>query len=861
MTSVLKRSLKSGKQHFTEILAGFFIVLAIYFIRQQRNELVRVGSVLHNSNAAWIVGGLLLTLVYILLQGLMYQYSFRVVSKKVPLLLLVKLFLKRNFISVFLPGGGITSLAFFTKEIESQTVSKTKINFASYIYGVLGIASLIVVALPVLIYNGIRSSGNKSEWIALFSLAIIVGIIVWASISVWRKGFLYDQIVKWSPEFEVVLTELTSQRFLVKPLLGALLFSVLIEFTGMFHLFTAMKTLGLNASIEASVTGYVIATLFFCISPFLRGLGAVEVSLTFLLTRYGFTNIEAIAITLLYRFFEFWAPMAAGLVSFIFNKGNIILRIFPSVLILLMGIVNIVSVLTPALRSRMKMIHEFLPVEAIHASNDLVLIVGVLLIITAAFLLRGLKNAWYFAMLLSAASLVGHLTKAIDYEEAMLALFVMIVLLFTRRQYYIKGNKSTQSFGLGAAFIVFVAVIVYGIIGFYLLDKKHFGIDFSLPHSIKSTLDNFLLLNFIDLAPKTRFAVAFLRSLNFLGIGSLAFLVYSFVRPLTIDKSQTDLDNEKAKSLIEKYGCSSVDYFKTYFDKVLYFGSSVEGFIAYRVAENFAVVLDEPVCENSATKKTEILKEFETFCYRNALKPSYYRVDELRVDLFNQLGKKTLIIGQEAIVDLKQFSLEGKDKKSMRNALNSVSKKGFITKVYEAPIKEGLIQKLKLVSDEWLESMNRQEMVFSQGMFDWDELKNQTIITLETAGEKVVAFLNIIPDYAKGEATYDMIRKTNDAPGGNMDVLIVELITYLKNKGYSHLNMGLAPLSGIEKAKDIPERTIKFAYEKIQQFRHYRGLRDFKEKFDPDWQNKYLVYEHHFDLLQLPLALTKVMRP
>jgi phosphatidylglycerol lysyltransferase len=72
--------------------------------------------------------------------------------------------------------------------------------------------------------------------------------------------------------------------------------------------------------------------------------------------------------------------------------------------------------------------------------------------------------------------------------------------------------------------------------------------------------------------------------------------------------------------------------------------------------------------------------------------------------------------------------------------------------------------------------------------------------------------------------------------------------------------MGLAPMSGIAAPKGFPERTIKFAYENIGRFRHYKGLRFFKEKFDPQWETKYLIYGHHFDLLLLPAALNAVFK-
>jgi phosphatidylglycerol lysyltransferase len=120
--------------------------------------------------------------------------------------------------------------------------------------------------------------------------------------------------------------------------------------------------------------------------------------------------------------------------------------------------------------------------------------------------------------------------------------------------------------------------------------------------------------------------------------------------------------------------------------------------------------------------------------------------------------------------------------------------------------------------------------------------------------------LNIIPDYAKGEATYDLMRKTIDAPNGIMDFILIELIQYLKDQGYHYLNLGFAPLSGLSEPQSFPEKSMKFAYEKISSFAHYRGLREYKEKFDPVWYNKYLVFDHDYDLLQIPGALSKVIK-
>ncbi|WP_208094631.1 phosphatidylglycerol lysyltransferase domain-containing protein [Mucilaginibacter agri] len=853
--------LKNKNFYFKEILGFLFLLFAVYFMRHQSYELKNIGTVLKTTQTNWILIGLGVTLFYIATQAYMYIYSFRTVGANIGLWDGTKLFLKRNLISVFLPGGGVTSLAFFTKEIEQQKISKTRINFASYIYGFVGIFTVFLVAIPAMLWLLLTHQQFAGELWAFVGVSVLLIILALATWSLLKQGIVFKLVARFSPEIELVWKEIISDKFSYKAFIQTVLISLLIEFQGISHLLIAMAAIGKVPLFEAAAVGYIIATLFLIVSPFLRGMGAIELSLILFLKHYGFTTNEAAAITLLYRMFEFWLPLVAGVFSFIFNKGNIFLRIFPAVLLFGLGLVNIISVLTPAIKSRLRLIVEFLPVQTIYISNFLVLIIGILLIVTSAFLIRGLRNAWYFALALCVFSLVGHITKAFDYEEALIAFFVLIALLLTQKQYYIRTNRNLQSLSLGAAIWIFAAVTIYGIVGFYYLDKKHFDVDFTLAASVRNTFVNFILLNSDGLVPRTRFANWFLYSINLFGVTAITLVFYAFIKPYFLEREIDATELNKAQQLLEKYGNSPVDYFKTYADKLFFFSEDHDGFLAYRVANNFAIVLEEPVCFNSVGVKSSILREFEKFCQQQGIKAAYYRVDGLSLDLFGYLGKKWMVIGQEAILDLDTFSMEGKDRKSMRNAVNSMQKKGFITQIYEAPIKEGLLQKLKLVSDEWLQSMEREELVFSQGMFDWEQLKNQTIITLENEDEKVLAFLNIIPDYTAGEATYDLIRKTPDAPGGNMDVLIIELINYCKNKGYHYLNMGLAPMSGIEKAQDLPERTIKFAYEKIQQFRHYRGLRDFKEKFDPLWRNKYLVYENTYDLLQLPLAISKVMKP
>ena len=71
----------------------------------------------------------------------------------------------------------------------------------------------------------------------------------------------------------------------------------------------------------------------------------------------------------------------------------------------------------------------------------------------------------------------------------------------------------------------------------------------------------------------------------------------------------------------------------------------------------------------------------------------------------------------------------------------------------------------------------------------------------------------------------------------------------------------MVPMTGIAEPENTAEQIIKLASLKIRRFQYYKGLREFKEKYATVWENKYLVYDNDFDLIQLPLALNTVMKP
>lgn len=832
------------------------IGMAIFFVKNEHLELIDIKNKFSELNLFFVFLGALVTLLYIFLQGLMYVQSFKTLSLSLTIKKAITLFLKRNLISVFLPAGGFSSLVFFSKDIESKQISKSQIYLASTLFAILGILSVVFIAIPALYYALLKAMLHSAEIIgfAVITLLSVVLIIAWYSLL--RKGWLYYLVKEKRPDWLFFIDELSSNQFSKKHLINTLIISALIDVVGIIHLYIAMLALGFIPSLPAAIIGYIVMVILLIVSPLLRGLGAIEVSLTYILNQYGFSLTAAASITLLYRFFEFWTPLFISIASFFSKKDNVILRVLPALFIFAVGIVNIISVITPALPQRLHAIKNLLPADFILASNALVLISGLLLIIIAIFLMQGSKRAWYAAVILTSISIIGHITKGIDYEEALFSSLALFSLYYTRSNYRLKSNPMYTKLSIQVIIYGFGAILLYGILGFYFMDKDHFGIDFHFFNSVKIVFKLFFLLNDSGLTPQTRFGEIFIETFYWASAAYLLFIAIGLLLPYFRKPYNTEEEIAQVKSLVARYGHSDLDYFKIYPDKLFFLTDDRQAFISFKTTRNIAVVLEDPVAESAKAMKDAVLA-FDAYCKEIGLLSIYYRVPEESLSIYTSLNKKYFPIGEEAIVNLSTFNLEGNKMKSLRNSLNHLTNDGFLCKIHEAPIQEGLLQKLELVSNQWLAELGQKEITFTEGIFDASILKNQTIITIEDKEERVYAFLNLIPVYKPGMSSYDLIRKVADAPNGILDLLLIKTFFYLKEQGYQKVNMGLAQLSGIP-GTNLTQKTVRFAYENLKVFGQFKGLRKYKEKFNPSWEKRYLVYDHDYYLLRVPRALRKV---
>ncbi len=523
------------------------------------------------------------------------------------------------------------------------------------------------------------------------------------------------------------------------------------------------------------------------------------------------------------------------------------------------GVVNLYSVMDdPLLPERARLLREVFPLEFLHLSRSLTLLSGFALVISSVNVYRRKRRAWKLVLGLAGLSVLFHLSKGLDYEEATCSLALAGILLATRRAFTVES--SVPNFGLGFLRLgaAFLAALGYGVLGFWLLDPKEFGVNFTIGDSIRHTLLFLSLVGDPGVAPHTRYAAWFVDSLYLITVTAFSYSIFALFRPTVYRFRTHPREGAVAKALAQQYGRDTQDFFKLWPDKSFFFSPRQDCFLAYRVGGSFAVVLGDPVGREEAIEET--IQLFVQMCRRNDWAFGFHQVLPDRLALYLGLGLRKLKIGDVAIVELARFSLEGKAGKEFRSKVRQLENSGVRTVRYDPPIAENVVHQIREVSDEWLRFPGRRERRFTLGMFDPHYVRSTTVFAAHDAGGRMLGFLNLIPSYKKGESTCDLMRRRAEAPNGIMDYLFAKLLLDLKQAGVDRFNMGMAPMSGFRESEEPTpeERAVHYFFQRLSFTFSYRGLRHFKAKFATRWEPRYTIYRNVFDLPKLALALSRV---
>ncbi len=603
---------------------------------------------------------------------------------------------------------------------------------------------------------------------------------------------------------------------------AAILLATLTNIPGGVGVFETLVLLALPAAIptHAAAASLVMFRLIYFIAPF--GLSLLILALNE--WRLFQPRIPSLAAKL----------PGAAVVTPILQIGSSIVPVAMAAMTFGSGLLMLLSALIPNTANTVEVFSDILPLAFIEGAALLSSAIGTAMLVIAHGLLRRIEGAYWLALFALLAGAGTALLHEFDTNRAITLAAAALILYPCRREFYRNARLTRDRLSLGW-FALIIAVLVACAFVFFFAYKSvpysselwwQFAVNKSAPRAMRAGLIGSLLIGLVLLVHALR---------------------VPRITPLKPDAATL----ERAAKIIAAHNDSSANLALAG-DKSLLFSDNGQAFLMYGLRGQSWIALGDPIGPEQDC--AEVAWTFVDAARAASGRPVFYEVGEANLPLWLDMGLALHKMGEEAVVLLNKFSLDGPDAKKLRTTHARALRDGLAFQLAQPPHSEATFAQIKLVSDAWIADKAQREKSFSVGRFDAAYL-NRFPLALVSLHGQMVAFANLLTTDTKAMASVDLMRHDPATPSGTMEFMFTELILNLKAAGFAEFSLGMAPLSGMQTRRGAPlwSKFGAIVYRSGGNFYNFAGLRTFKNKFDPDWRPHYLATPSA-NLPLLPLA-------
>lgn len=621
----------------------------------------------------------------------------------------------------------------------------------------------------------------------------------------------------------------------VKDSIKIILISILEWITTIVLIYSIIKILKINIGLYEFFPIFVLSIVVAIASMSPGGIGSFDLSLLLGLQAFNVEGEKVLLVIFLYRVSYYLIPLLIGMILYyneIFTKKesktfNIINNITSKVsyrLILLIsflfGSLLILQVVMPQNFYNIKILRILLYSSGYDLFNNI--LIGFLLITMSMFLVYKSKIVYKVALSVIIGLVFISTITSLNYK---IILFILLVLLlfskkeFYRKRFAIKWEKSIIDVLI---IIIFLTICMFRI------------------NSINKENIIFLILGF---------SISILFSLIILKLN-----MYNNLNKVKLEDCKEDI-----KRILNDYGGSPMAHYIYLGDKFIYLNEDKDVIIQYQIYADKVFILGSPI--GNKYKILSTMKELSIIVDEYGYTPVFCSINKDLIPYLHDMGYEFMKLGEEARVNLSEFTLEGRKMKSIRNAIKRVEKNDYIFEVAKPPFSDDFIRSLKVVSDDWLG--DRKEKGFSIGSFNIDYLNKTPIAIVKNPYGEIKGFANLMPMYDNSTLSIDLMRFSQESCNGIMDYIFVNLFQYAKEEGYKSFNMGLSPLSKVGEGKYCHrrEKLGNYIYSYGDKLYSFKGLKNFKQKYCESWEGVYMAYKNRssfiITVLQVMILILK----
>jgi lysyl-tRNA synthetase class 2 len=537
-----------------------------------------------------------------------------------------------------------------------------------------------------------------------------------------------------------------------------------------------------------------------------------------------------------------WVPIAAGW------------------LCLLIGLADIIEVVHPGLfyTSHLTRFHAFVPGTLVNVTHTVSVIIGLLLLMLSHGLKRRKRRAWEAATLLLAASVVVHV---IPFREgrivtAVVSALLVAALLYFRAEFYAVGDPRTRWRALWVFLGLVLADVAIGLT--YILLARGLAQDYSLWQRVVHVVYGLVGVSGPVRFVPERSSDLFALLTSALGLFTLVVTAYLFFRPARPEGRLGQQDSQRVRDLLEKQGDrDSLGYFTLRSDKSIIWSPTGKSCIGYRVVSGVMLAGGDPLGDPEAWPGA--IHAFLDEAARHAWVPAVMGCGEQAAEVWCREGELTALeLGDEAIVEVADFSLKGRSMRNVRQMVNRVERSGYVAEVRRAgDVGCDNIAGLCQQAGSWRGNPTERGFSMALGRLGAPGDENCVVATATENGV-LRGILHFVPWGSDG-LSLDLMRRDRSAQPGVNDFLIVETIKAAESLGIKRISLNFAVFrSALERGERIGAGPVLRLWRGILLFAsrwfQIESLYKFNAKFTPAWVPRFFVFPGASDAPRVALA-------
>jgi phosphatidylglycerol lysyltransferase len=689
----------------------------------------------------------------------------------------------------------------------------------------LWIGFCAVGGLALLLATPDMPENVTTPYVSLRVLGVILLLMVISY--VWACSKFKDQITFKDWSFKVPSLKMSLKQVFIASLdwmlVGSVLYVLLpestISFFSFLGVFLLAQIIGLFSQVPGGL-GVFESVMLLYLSNFMPGSQVLSILVVYRIIYYILPLLVALAVL----GYQEYKVNRKAVKEFGEKAADWVPRVVPQVLsisVFVGGALLLFSGALPSEVPRMQWLQHFIPLPVIEMSHFFASLVGAALLVLAGALQRRVDGAYHLTVGLLIFGILFSLLKGADYEEASILAVMLAALVPCRDEFHRKTSLISQQFS--ARWFTMILIVLASAVWLGIFSFRHVE------------YQSELWWEFTLLGDAPRYLRATVAALGFAVIVGLVKLLRPKRRKADPKSKELDIARE-----ILKTSPDSTSNLVLLRDKEIMLNRAQNAFVMYVKESRSWITLGDPVGPEQEAE--EMIWKFTERCSNKNVWPVFYQVSSKYIDYYLDVGLTLFKLGEDARVNLSDFDIRQTVDKQVRTNCREMENSGYTWELLPPDTLNHYLPELKAISEASIHDQNRKERGFSVGYFDEEYLRNFPIAVVKK-GERILAFSNILKGAARHELATDLLRYRPGSPDSIVDFMVTYTMLWGKQEGYAWYDLGIAPLSGMDEHDFSPSwnKLADFFYTYGESFYGFKAVREYKNRYSPIWEPKFLV--------------------